>query len=202
MTYNTSTLMTLCSPDSRSPRFAENQLAARLLNGEESPPPPGETLTAPADLSARAALCPRGGSRTFDCSIASPATAGAARAAYRRLVAADSAHRRYGMPAAGRCHAHRNGLRTVGLGTRHVGVGMTILPRRRHPKVIAFRGSIPGPHVPLSTLRPRPCERRRMTRGRRGSLATTLPVFAGAQEVQGDTQRTLRARGVRPGEPR
>ena len=53
-------------------------------------------------------------------------------------------------------------------------------------------GSIPGPHVPLSTLHPRPCEWRRMTRGRRGSLAlrrmtlsstTTLPVFAGAQEV-------------------
>ena len=38
MTYNTSTLMTLCSPDSRSPRIAENQLAARLLNGEESLP--------------------------------------------------------------------------------------------------------------------------------------------------------------------
>ena len=62
MTYNTSTLMTLCSPDSRSPRFAENQLAARLLNGEESPPPPHthtlfrteKQLAAPADRPVRA----------------------------------------------------------------------------------------------------------------------------------------------------
>ena len=58
MTYNTSTLMTLCSPDSRSPRFAENQLAARLLNGEESPPPhtlfrTDKQLTAPADRRVR-----------------------------------------------------------------------------------------------------------------------------------------------------
>ena len=33
-----------------------------------------------------------------------------------------------------------------------------------------FRGSIPGPHVPLSTLRPHPHECARMTRGRRGWL--------------------------------
>ena len=46
MTYNTSTLMTLCSPDSRSPRIAENQLAAGLLNGEESPLPPPELQAA------------------------------------------------------------------------------------------------------------------------------------------------------------
>ncbi len=40
------------------------------------------------------------------------------------------------------------------------------------------RSSIPGPHVPLSTLHPRPCGRWRMTRGRCGSLAlhrTKLP---------------------------
>ena len=58
------------------------------------------------------------------------------------------------------------------------GVAFRILLRRRHPKAIAFRGSIPGPHVPLSTLHPRSCERRCMTRGRRGSLAIrriTLP---------------------------
>ena len=63
------------------------------------------------------------------------------------------------------------------------------------------------PHVPLSTLHPRSCERRRMTRGRRGSLTlrsydsfihNTLPVFTGAQGVQNDTQRTLRARAVNP----
>ena len=72
-------------------------------------------------------------------------------------------------------------------------VAFRILLRRRHPEVISFRGSIPGPHVPLSTLHPRPRGRRRMTRGRRGSLTlrrmtlsftTTLPVFAGAQEVK------------------
>jgi hypothetical protein len=46
-------------------------------------------------------------------------------------------------------------------------------PRRRQPEVATarvvghiVRGSIPGPHVPLPTLRLRPHERRRMTRGR------------------------------------
>ena len=90
------------------------------------------------------------------------------------------------------------------------GVAFRILLRRRHPIVIAVRGSIPGPHVPLSTLHPRSCERRRMTRGRRGSLTlrrmtlsstTTLPVLTGAPGVQNDTQRTARARGVSRGEP-
>ena len=42
--------------------------------------------------------------------------------------------------------------------------------QRRRPGVIVLRGSIPGPHVPLSTLRRRPCGRLRMTRGRCGSL--------------------------------
>jgi len=42
--------------------------------------------------------------------------------------------------------------------------------RRRHPEVMVFRGSIPSPSVPLSTLRLRPCGFLRMTRGRRGSL--------------------------------
>ena len=58
MTYNTSTLMTLCSPDGRSPRIAGNQLAAGLLNGEDSPPQLFRTekqLTAPADRPERAA---------------------------------------------------------------------------------------------------------------------------------------------------
>jgi len=36
------------------------------------------------------------------------------------------------------------------------------LLQRRHPGGSSFRGSIPGPHVPLSTLRRRPCERLRM----------------------------------------
>ena len=49
-------------------------------------------------------------------------------------------------------------------------------PRRRHPEVArlaaehVFRGSIPSLHVPLSTLRLRPYERQRMTRGQRGWL--------------------------------
>ena len=38
------------------------------------------------------------------------------------------------------------------------------------PWTLGFHGSIPGPHVPLSTLRYHPCERSRMTRGRCGSL--------------------------------
>ena len=41
---------------------------------------------------------------------------------------------------------------------------------RRHPGGTTFRGSIPGPHVPLSTLRRSPCGKRRMTQGRCGSL--------------------------------
>src|SRR5690606_16559159 len=44
-----------------------------------------------------------------------------------------------------------------------------LLPRRRSGGSY-FRGSVPGPHVPLSTLRRRPCEWLRMTRGRCGSL--------------------------------
>ena len=39
------------------------------------------------------------------------------------------------------------------------------------PKQTYFRGSIPGPHFPLSTLRLRPCGRLRMTWGRCGSLS-------------------------------
>jgi hypothetical protein len=43
--------------------------------------------------------------------------------------------------------------------------------RRRRLVASIFRGCIPGPHVPLSTLRRFPCGKLRMTRGRRGSLA-------------------------------
>jgi len=42
--------------------------------------------------------------------------------------------------------------------------------QRRHPGESYFRGSIPGPHVPLSTLRLNPCGVKRMTRGQHGSL--------------------------------
>lgn len=38
------------------------------------------------------------------------------------------------------------------------------------PKQKGFRGSIPGPHFPLSTLRHRSYDLQRMTRGQRGSL--------------------------------
>src|ERR1700686_4009990 len=44
------------------------------------------------------------------------------------------------------------------------------LLQRRRPGVFGLRGCIPGPHVPLSTLRRRPRERLRMTQGRCGSL--------------------------------
>ena len=42
--------------------------------------------------------------------------------------------------------------------------------QRRRPGASFFRGSIPYPHVPLSTLRRFPCGKLRMTRGRCGSL--------------------------------
>lgn len=38
------------------------------------------------------------------------------------------------------------------------------------PRILSFRGSIPGPHVPLSTLRLQLCSCNRMTRGRCGAL--------------------------------
>jgi hypothetical protein len=44
------------------------------------------------------------------------------------------------------------------------------LLQRRRPGGMFLRGSIPGPHAPLSTLRHRPRGRLRMTRGRCGSL--------------------------------
>ena len=56
------------------------------------------------------------------------------------------------------------------------GVAFRYPRQRRHPEVTRlaagrqFRGSIPGLYVPRSTLRPRPCGRRRMTWGRCGWL--------------------------------
>ena len=50
------------------------------------------------------------------------------------------------------------------------GVAFRFLLQRRRPGVWFFRGSIPGPHVPLSTLRRGPRGPLRMTRGRCGSL--------------------------------
>src|SRR6266704_2933220 len=50
--------------------------------------------------------------------------------------------------------------------------------QRRRPGVSFLRGCIPGPHVPLSTLRRRSCERLRMTRGRCGSLIHIRMTFA------------------------
>jgi hypothetical protein len=59
------------------------------------------------------------------------------------------------------------------------------------PKQTFFRGSIPGPHFPLSTLHLRPYGRLRMTRGRCGSLclhrmdlsSTTLCRFLPAHQL-------------------
>jgi hypothetical protein len=47
---------------------------------------------------------------------------------------------------------------------------LPLVAQRRRPGLWGFHGSIPRPHVPLSTLRHRPCGRSRMTRGRCGSL--------------------------------
>jgi hypothetical protein len=58
-----------------------------------------------------------------------------------------------------------------------LGIAFRLSPQRRHPGVPAacaaghvFHGSLPNLYVPLSTLRRRPRERLRMTRGRCGSL--------------------------------
>jgi len=48
--------------------------------------------------------------------------------------------------------------------------------RRRHHRLEGFRGSTPSLCVPLSTLRPQPHDRRRMTQGRGGLLG--LPRMA------------------------
>lgn len=53
---------------------------------------------------------------------------------------------------------------------RRCGFAFRISLLRRRSGGSYFRGSIPGPHVPLSTLRRHPCGRCRMTRGRSGSL--------------------------------
>ena len=42
--------------------------------------------------------------------------------------------------------------------------------QRRHPESVFYRGSMAGLHVPLPTLRRRPCKRQRTARGRCGSL--------------------------------
>jgi hypothetical protein len=58
------------------------------------------------------------------------------------------------------------------------GVAFRFSLQRRRPGDSYFRGCIPGPHVPLSTLRRAPRGTRRTTRGRRGSLVLhrmTLP---------------------------
>jgi hypothetical protein len=53
-----------------------------------------------------------------------------------------------------------------------------LILQRRRPGESILRGPIPGPHVPLSTLRRRPCERLRRTRGRCGSLNHFRMTFA------------------------
>ncbi len=50
----------------------------------------------------------------------------------------------------------------------------------QHPDFQTFRGSIPRLHVPLSTLRVRPHDRPRMTRGRCGSLGLHRTALASA----------------------
>ena len=53
---------------------------------------------------------------------------------------------------------------------RSVPYCLPLVVQRRHPELGGLHGSIPGPHVPLSTLQPRHYCRRRMTRGQCGSL--------------------------------
>jgi len=62
------------------------------------------------------------------------------------------------------------------IGSIGVAFGILLLPRHPGPPATlaaghVLRGSIPGPRVPLSTLRPHPHECARMTRGRRSWLS-------------------------------
>ena len=61
---------------------------------------------------------------------------------------------------------------------RCTGWGLPLLLQRRRPEVFGLRDCIPVPHVPLSTLRRRSCERLRMTRGRCGSRIHIRMTFA------------------------
>jgi hypothetical protein len=67
------------------------------------------------------------------------------------------------------------GLRPRGIGASLAIATCSVLPSEHvevvgTPEQTLFRGSIPGPHFPLSTLRPQPYDRKRMTRGRCDSL--------------------------------
>ena len=50
----------------------------------------------------------------------------------------------------------------------------------------SFHGSIPGPHLPLSTLRPQPRGRTRMTRGRRWSLTLRRKALSSSPSCRFD----------------
>jgi len=70
---------------------------------------------------------------------------------------------------------HARGLRPRGARRRLALSSPSVLPSTQGmasalPVWVSFRGSIPGLHAPLSTLRDRPHERPRKTRGRCGSL--------------------------------
>ena len=189
MTYNTSTLMTLCSPESRSPRIAENQLAARVLNGEESPP---RQLTAPADWRVR-----------------DPAHAVASTAAVP-IGGAGSVHRRTGMRAASALPGDRNRPGSSPATDCRQNpppaspVNQTRCFADHHPvwgcdagadvrradgacMMGRARAARSAPHNTASTqTRPILCQLPKPTEN--------------GMEVQNDTQRTLRARGVNPAE--
>jgi len=59
-----------------------------------------------------------------------------------------------------------------------VDVAFRSFPQRGHPECHDFAAQYPGLHVPLSTLRLRPCGRRRMTRGHGGSLLLRRRAFS------------------------
>ena len=95
-----------------------------------------------------------------------------------------------------RRHLARKATRSIAL------AGGTVLPSAFDdtvgtPKHTYFRGSIPGPHFPLSMLRLHPRGRLRMTRGRCGSLglhrmelsSTTLCRFLPAHHHLGKSLR-------------
>jgi|SRR4051794_30054388 len=86
-----------------------------------------------------------------------------------------------GLPDSSKVCPHMHGVSDPGWPqpvshTDVLNVAFRLPRRRRHHRLERFRGSTPSLCVPLSTLRPQPHDRRRMTQGRGGLLG--LPRMA------------------------
>jgi hypothetical protein len=65
------------------------------------------------------------------------------------------------------------------------GMAFRLFRQRRHPELHYFAAQNPSLHAPVSTRRPCPCGRRRMTRGHRGSLPHTRDAPTSVSTVAG-----------------